>query len=140
MAKSVTKNIKLTISYDGVNYSGWQNQPGKHTIQGELAKAIGELTGFVAKVSGASRTDAGVSALGQVANFVITSPVPMENFFKALNHRLPRDITILEASEVPLDFDAKLKRKRQTVPLQNLYRQKCQCPAKPQLLAQAGRA
>lgn len=106
MAKSVTRNIKLVVSYDGVNYSGWQQQPGKHTIQGELQKAIGELTGFVVKVSGTSRTDAGVSALGQVVNFIIKSPVPTENFVKALNHRLPRDIKVLEASEVPLDFDA----------------------------------
>jgi len=106
MAKSVTKNIKLTISYDGVNYSGWQSQPGKRTIQGELERAVGELTGFVTKVNGASRTDAGVSALGQVANVVITSPVPVENYLKALNHRLPRDIRILEALEVTMDFDA----------------------------------
>ena len=53
------RNIKLTISYDGVDYSGWQYQPGKRTIQGELQKAISELTGFLTKVNGASRTDAG---------------------------------------------------------------------------------
>jgi tRNA pseudouridine38-40 synthase len=118
MAKSVTRNIKLVLSYDGVNYSGWQHQPGKHTIQGELQQAIGELTGFVVKVSGTSRTDAGVSALGQVANFIIKSPVPTENFVKALNHRLPRDIKVLEASEVPLDFDAS------TLAKSKLYRYK----------------
>jgi tRNA pseudouridine38-40 synthase len=106
MAKSVTKNIKLVISYDGVNYSGWQSQPGKRTVQGELERAVGELTGFVTKVAGASRTDAGVSALGQVANMVITTPVPVENFIKALNHRLPRDIRILESAEMPMNFDA----------------------------------
>jgi tRNA pseudouridine38-40 synthase len=100
------RNIKLTISYDGLNYSGWQNQPGKRTIQGELVRALGELTGIFIKVNGASRTDAGVSALGQVANFLIDSPIPAENFVKALNHRLPQDIVVTEAVEVELDFDA----------------------------------
>jgi len=106
MSKNITRNIKLTISYDGIAYTGWQSQPGKRTIQGELERAVGELTGFVTKVAGASRTDTGVSALGQVANIIIESPVPTDNFPKALNHRLPRDIRILEAVEVPADFDA----------------------------------
>jgi tRNA pseudouridine38-40 synthase len=101
-----TRNIKLTLSYDGLNYSGWQNQPGKHTIQGLLQQSLGGLTGTFIKINGASRTDAGVSALGQVANFLIDSPIPTENFVKALNHRLPRDIVVTEAVEVDKDFDA----------------------------------
>jgi len=100
------RNIKLTISYDGLNYSGWQNQPGKHTIQGMLQQSLGELTGTFIKINGASRTDAGVSALGQAANFSLDSPIPTENFVKALNHRLPRDIVVTEAVEVDRDFDA----------------------------------
>jgi tRNA pseudouridine38-40 synthase len=100
------RNIKLTLSYDGLNYSGWQNQPGKHTIQGLLQQALGDLTGTFIKINGASRTDAGVSALGQVANFSLDSPIPTENFVKALNHRLPRDIVVAEAVEVDNDFDA----------------------------------
>jgi tRNA pseudouridine38-40 synthase len=100
------RNIKLTISYDGLNYSGWQNQPGKHTIQGLLQQSLGDLTGTFIKINGASRTDAGVSALGQVANFLIDSPIPTENFVKALNHRLSRDIVVTEAVEVDRDFDA----------------------------------
>ena len=100
------RNIKLTISYDGINYSGWQNQPGKHTIQGCLQQSLGELTGTFIKINGASRTDAGVSALGQTANFLIDSPIPTENFLKVLNHRLPRDIVVTEAVEVDRDFDA----------------------------------
>jgi tRNA pseudouridine38-40 synthase len=100
------RNIKLTVSYDGLNYSGWQNQPGKRTIQGELQRALGELTGEYIKVSGASRTDAGVSALGQVANIIIDSPIPTANFPKALNDRLTRDIVITEAVEVGAEFDA----------------------------------
>jgi tRNA pseudouridine38-40 synthase len=100
------RNIKLTISYDGLNYSGWQNQPGKNTIQGLLQQALGELTGTFIKINGASRTDAGVSALGQTANFLIDSPIPAENFVKAINHRLPRDIVVTEAVEVNKTFDA----------------------------------
>ena len=100
------RNIKLTISYDGLNYSGWQNQPGKHTIQGLLQQSLGELTGTFIKINGASRTDAGVSALGQVANFLIDSPIPTENFVKALNHRLPQDIVVTEAVEADQAFDA----------------------------------
>jgi len=100
------RNIKLTISYDGVNYNGWQNQPGKRTIEGELQRAISELTGVLTKINGASRTDAGVSALGQVANFTTTSPIPAENFVKAINHRLPKDIVVTEAVEVEQNFDA----------------------------------
>jgi tRNA pseudouridine38-40 synthase len=100
------RNIKLTISYDGLNYSGWQTQPGKRTIQGELERALGDLTGTFIKVNGASRTDAGVSALGQTANFSLDSPIPTKNFVKAINHRLPRDIVVTEAVEVDPDFDA----------------------------------
>jgi len=100
------RNIKLTISYDGVNYSGWQHQRGKRTIQGELERAIGELTGFVPKVNGASRTDAGVSALGQVANIHIDSPIPTKNLAKAISQRLPREILVTEAVETDETFDA----------------------------------
>ena len=100
------RNIKLTISYDGINYSGWQYQHGKRTIQGELQRAVSELTGFFTKVSGASRTDAGVSALGQVANFSLDSPIPTKNFVKAINHRLPRDIVVTEAVKADKTFEA----------------------------------
>lgn len=100
------RNIKLTISYDGVNYSGWQYQNDKRTIQGELQRVIGELTGLFIKVAGASRTDAGVSALGQVANFSLDSPIPTENLVKIINHRLPRDIVVTEAVEADKTFDA----------------------------------
>ena len=113
------RNIKLTISYDGLNYSGWQDQPGKNTIQGKLQQALGDLTGKFIRISGASRTDAGVSALGQTVSFTIDSPIPTENFVKALNHRLPRDIVVTEAVEVNHDFDvsssAKCKLYRYTI-------------------------
>jgi len=99
------RNIKLTIAYDGSNYHGWQNQPEKKTIQGELTKAISELIGWKVRVCGASRTDAGVSALEQIALIQIDSPIPTERLAKAINDRLPADIVVCKATEVPLGFD-----------------------------------
>jgi len=99
------RNIKLTISYDGSDYHGWQIQPGKKTIQGVLTEAIQNLIGAEVTVHGASRTDAGVSALGQVALIQIDSPIPTENLTEAITDRLPPDIAVTEAVEVPLGFD-----------------------------------
>jgi tRNA pseudouridine38-40 synthase len=99
------RNIKLTVQYDGSRYRGWQTQPGKRTIQGELVEAVSNLVGVRTYVHGASRTDAGVSALGQVALFEIDSPIPTENFPKAINGRLPRDIVVTSAEEVSWGFD-----------------------------------
>ena len=99
------RNIKLIVQYDGSRYHGWQTQPGERTIQGELVEAVSNLVGVRTYVHGASRTDAGVSALGQVALFEIDSPIPTENFPKAINGRLPRDIVVISAEEVPWGFD-----------------------------------
>ncbi|MFH1881897.1 MAG: tRNA pseudouridine(38-40) synthase TruA [Planctomycetota bacterium] len=99
------RNIKLTVQYDGSRYHGWQTQPGKRTIQGELVEAVSNLVGVRTYVHGASRTDAGVSALGQVALFEIDSPIPTENFPKVINGKLPRDIVVTSAEEVPWGFD-----------------------------------
>jgi tRNA pseudouridine38-40 synthase len=99
------RNIKLTIAYDGTEYHGWQIQPGFRTIQGVLAEAIGGLLGCKVRVCGASRTDAGVSALGQVGLVQIDSPIPTENLAKAITDRLPPDMAVVEAVEVPLGFD-----------------------------------
>lgn len=99
------RNIKLTIAYDGSEYHGWQIQPQRRTIQGELVKAISELIGWKVRVCGASRTDAGVSAVGQVALIQIDSPIPTDNLAKAINDRLPSDIAICRAEEIPMGFD-----------------------------------
>lgn len=99
------RNIKLTIQYDGSDYSGWQIQPGKRTIQGLLTEAIQNLIGGEVRLFGTSRTDAGVSALGQVGLVQIDSPIPTENLAKALTDRLPLDIAVTEAVEVPQGFD-----------------------------------
>jgi tRNA pseudouridine38-40 synthase len=113
------RNIKLTISYDGTRYHGWQIQPGKRTIQGELINAVSELLGWRTNVTGTSRTDAGVSALGQVALIQIDSPIPTKNFVKAITDRLPADIAIIEAVDMPMGFnvigDAKNKLYRYTI-------------------------
>jgi tRNA pseudouridine38-40 synthase len=99
------RKIKLKISYDGTAYHGWAAQPGMATIHGTVCDAIEKLTGIRVELRGSSRTDAGVHALGQVAAFSIESPVPTENFLRALNHLLPEDIAILDAMEVPETFD-----------------------------------
>ncbi len=99
------RKIKLTIQYDGADYHGWQIQPGHRTIQGELTNALRGLTATDVVVTGASRTDAGVSALGQTACFEIDSPIPTQNFAKALNDRLPQDIAVSEVAEVPRGFE-----------------------------------
>ncbi len=99
------RNIKLTITYDGGEYHGWQIQPGLRTIQGVITEAIQDLLGSEVRLFGASRTDAGVSALGQVGLIQIDSPIPAENLAKAITDRLPADIAITEAVEVPEGFD-----------------------------------
>ncbi len=100
------RNIKLTIHYDGTAYHGWQVQPGMDTVGGKVQEAIKTLIGLSVKVNGSSRTDAGVHALGQVANIRIDSPVPTANLVKALTDRLPADIAVTEAVDVPDTFDA----------------------------------
>jgi len=99
------RKIKLTVQYDGSRYHGWQTQPGEKTIQGELVEALSNLVGVKTYVHGASRTDAGVSALGQVGLFEIDSPIPTENFADAINDRLPREIVVTSAEEATRGFD-----------------------------------
>ena len=99
------RNIKLTITYDGSAYHGWQIQPGLRTIQGVITDAIQDLLGSEVRLFGASRTDAGVSALGQVGLIQIDSPIPTENLAKAITDRLPADIAVTEAVDIPEGFD-----------------------------------
>jgi tRNA pseudouridine38-40 synthase len=99
------RNIKLTIAYDGSDYHGWQIQPGCVTIQGVLIEALRDLLGPRARVCGASRTDAGVSALGQVGLVQIDTPIPTENFAKAITDRLPESMAIVKAEDVPMGFN-----------------------------------
>lgn len=98
------RRIKLTVAYDGTEYSGWQIQPNAPTIESYLDKAIKELTGENVHVIGASRTDAGVHAMGNVAVFDTESTIPGEKFTFALNRFLPDSIVIQESREVAADF------------------------------------
>lgn len=101
------RNLKLTIAYDGSEFSGWQVQPAAATIQGTLASAIGRITGEKVLPQGSGRTDAGVHAFAQVATFATESVVPVANFVKALNDILPASIRVLDAAEMPPDFHAR---------------------------------
>ena len=101
------RNLKLTLAYDGADFSGWQVQPAAPTVQGTLASAIGRITGEKVLPQGSGRTDAGVHALGQVVTFVTESSVPTQNFLKALNDLLPTSVRVLEVSEAAPDFHAR---------------------------------
>lgn len=98
------KRIKLTIAYDGTNYCGWQIQPNGITIEEILNKALSKMTGEEVFVIGASRTDSGVHAMGNVAVFDTETTIPAEKIAVALNQRLPDDIVITKSEEVALDF------------------------------------
>lgn len=98
------KRVMLTVAYDGTNYCGWQIQPNGATIEGELNRCLSELLGEEIKVIGASRTDSGVHALGNIAVFDTSARMPAEKFAYALNQRLPEDIRIQQACQVPKDF------------------------------------
>jgi tRNA pseudouridine38-40 synthase len=110
----LTRNLKLTLAYDGTDFSGWQVQPDAATIQGTLAGAIGRLTGENVLPQGSGRTDAGVHALAQVATFATVSPIPTENFLKALNDVLPPAIRVLEVREEPPEFHARTSAQAKT--------------------------
>jgi len=101
-----TRNIRLTIAYDGSNYVGWQIQPNGVTVQEVTQQALRELTGEETKLIAAGRTDSGVHALGQVANFQTACTIPAEKFSSALQSRLPQDIIVRDSQEVPERFHA----------------------------------
>jgi tRNA pseudouridine38-40 synthase len=98
---------KITLSYDGTDYRGWQIQPAQPTVQGELQEALGRVTGEAPLPQGSGRTDAGVHALGQVASFELSAPIPAENLLRALNRTLPSTIRILGAKTMPAGFHAR---------------------------------
>lgn len=98
------KRICLTIAYDGTEYAGWQRQNGALAVQEVVENAIAKLTGTEAELLGASRTDAGVHALGNVAVFDTEATIPAERYAPALNTYLPDDIRIVSSKEVPAEF------------------------------------
>lgn len=98
------RRIRITVSYDGTDFYGWQVQPGLPTIQGELETVVSGIEGRQVNVAGSGRTDAGVHALAQVAAFSLENRIPAENLQKAMNRLLPHSIRVLAAGEVPLEF------------------------------------
>jgi tRNA pseudouridine38-40 synthase len=100
-------NFKLTIEYDGTAYSGWQRQAEEPTVQAEIERALGRMTQSNITLTGAGRTDAGVHALGQVANFLSETRLTPEELLKGLNSLLPPDIAIRDCCRVPEDFHAR---------------------------------
>lgn len=108
------RNIKLIIEYDGKEFNGWQKQPDKLNIQGTIERAIGEITGEVIELNASGRTDAGVHALGQVANFKTESNIPIEKMAIAINSRLKKSIVIKSAEEVEERFHSRLSCKKKT--------------------------
>ncbi len=105
------KNVKLTIQYDGTGFSGWQKQPNGRTVQEEIEKSLSTLLKKEVKINGSGRTDAGVHALGQVANFREDFTIPIERIPRALNGILPEDISILSAEDMDMDFHARYSTK-----------------------------
>ena len=106
------RNIKLVLEYDGTNYHGWQTQPDLPTIQDTIEASLAKLTKIPIQIIGAGRTDTGVHAEGQVANFHTDSQIPVIAFQKGLNALLPRDIVVCSAKEVSPEFHARFSATR----------------------------
>lgn len=101
------RNIKLIIEYDGKGFNGWQKQPNKLNIQGEIEKAISEITGEDIDLIASGRTDAGVHSLGQTANFKTNSNIPVEKLPIAINSKLKKSIVVQSAEEVEENFHSR---------------------------------
>jgi len=108
------RRIRVTLSYDGTNYHGWQVQPETVTIQRTIEGVLAEIEGSPVKVAASGRTDTGVHALAQVAAFTITNPIPVDNLRKAMNRLLPPDIRVVDAREAAADFHPRFQAKAKT--------------------------
>ena len=107
LASTPERRIRLTVSYDGTAFHGWQVQPGLVTIQSELQRAFHVITKLPVTMQGSGRTDAGVHALGQVVAFSTTSRIPCQNLPRAMNRVLPGAIRVLTAADVAPSFHAR---------------------------------
>lgn len=101
------RNIKLTLEYDGTNFNGWQFQPGLRTIQGEIERSLKQIFNKKIGIIGAGRTDAGVHAMGQVANFPIDTDMTPAKIRAALNGTLPKDVRVMAVEDVPENFNSR---------------------------------
>ena len=142
------KRVMLTVAYDGTNYHGWQIQPNGETIEGILNGCLSELLNEKIEVVGASRTDSGVHAMGNVAVFDTESPIPADKISYALNRSLPEDIRIQKSEEVPADFHPRRCSSRKTyeyriycapfpMPTKRLYAHYTYAPMNVDLMSQA---
>ncbi len=121
------RNIKLTIEYDGTNYMGWQFQKHGRTVQGTIKEALEKILHHEINLKGASRTDAGVHALGQVATFKTEKAIPLYKLQRALNGLLPYDIKIVSIEETDLSFDPRREAKGKTY-LYKIFNRKVASP------------
>jgi len=110
------RNIRMILAYDGTEFHGWQKQPGMRTVQDVIEQAARRVVRHQLTVLGSGRTDAGVHAIGQVANFLTTCDIPCDNLRKAIGSRLPKDVSIYHVCEVPLSFRAS------SSPVRKMYR------------------
>src|SRR5262245_38932000 len=101
---SSLRRIRITLSYDGTDFHGWQIQPGLPTIQGTLEDVVSEIEGAPVQVAGSGRTDAGVHAEAQVAAFTLPNPIPPDNLRRAINRLLPSSIRVFLTEEAARDF------------------------------------
>lgn len=115
MSKKDLKNIKLIIAYKGTNFRGWQKQNDTLGIQGEIERACEKaFNKEYIEIIGSGRTDAGVHAMAQVANFIVDSNIPVEKYPEIINRHLPDDIAIVDAEEVDMDFHSRYLAHRKT--------------------------
>ncbi len=140
------RNIKLTVSYDGTDFNGWQTQPGFRTVQETLEAAIAALTGEPTRLNASGRTDTGVHAVGQVANFYTNTKHSAQVLVAAINAHLPADIVVSEAEDVPQAFDANRDAKRKLYryvihdgPVPNVFLRRYACHSRRRLDAEAMR-
>ena len=142
------KRVMLTVAYDGTDYHGWQIQQNGETIEGILNRCLSELLGETIEVVGASRTDSGVHAMGNVAVFDTDSPIPADKISYALNRRLPEDIRIQKSEEVSAEFHPRRCVSRKTyeyriycapfpMPIKRLYSHFTYVPMDVDLMSQA---
>jgi len=119
----MNRNIKLIIAYDGTEFHGWQRQDNERTVQGVIEEALEKIHGKAVNLTGSGRTDSGVHAAGQAANFYTDiDSIPQERFTHALNSLLPQDVRILNSCETDKDFHARFSAKMRTYRYQFIYR------------------
>ncbi len=116
------RNIKLTIEYDGTDFAGWQFQPGQRTVQGLLEAKLSSMLEEKISILGSGRTDAGVHAVGQVANFKTSRDIPLRAFEDGLNSLLPHDAAVIKAEEAAEKFHARFDAKSRRYRYQIIFR------------------